>query len=207
MMSTKEIPLKQYSDLLAKYLKPQTSRVIVLTVLLLTSIAVQLINPQIVRFFIDSATAGGTLQTLVSAALLYLGLAVFNQVLTVLATYFGENVGWTATNMMRLDLALHCLRLDLSFHKTRTPGEMIERVDGDVTAMSKFFSQFVIQVLGNLLLLVGVLVLLMREDWRIGLALTAFAVLAVFVLNKTRNIAVPAMTAAAASKRVPIRFP
>ena len=51
---------------------------------------------------------------------------------------------------------------------------MIERIDGDVTRCAQFFSQFVIQVLGNVLLLVGVLVLLLREDWRIGLALTGF---------------------------------
>jgi ABC-type multidrug transport system fused ATPase/permease subunit len=97
--------------------------------------------------------------------------------------------------MLRVDLTLHCLRLDMSFHKARTPGEMIERIDGDVNALSKFFSQFVIQVLGNAVLMIGVLVMLMREDWRIGTALSLFAVFSVFILNKSRNIAVPAMTA------------
>ncbi len=48
---------------------------------------------------------------------------------------------------------------------------MIERIDGDVTALSNSFSQFVIQVLGNALLLVGVLLLLFQADWRVGLAL------------------------------------
>lgn len=186
---------KQYRDLLVRYLKPQKLQVYLLLMLLLVSIGVQLAGPQVLRFFIDTATSGGALSALMSAALLFLGLTVFNQALTVVATYVGENVGWTATNMLRIDLTLHCLRLDMSFHKARTPGEMIERIDGDVNALSKFFSQFVIQVLGNTVLMAGVLVLLMREDWRIGTALTLFAVFSVFVLNKSRNIAVPAMTA------------
>lgn len=187
------ITFKQYGELLARYLRPQKVRVFLLVVVLLSSIGLQLVNPQIVRYFIDTATGGGALGSLVNAALLFLGIALFTQVLSVIATYVGENVGWMATNMLRMDLALHCLRLDMPFHKTHTPGEMIERIDGDVTALSKFFSQFVIQVLGNLILMVGVLVLLLREDWRIGLALSAFAALSVYVLNRTRNFAVDAM--------------
>ncbi len=189
------ITFKQYGDLLARYLKPQWVRVSLLAVVLLSSIGLQLINPQIVRYFIDTATGGGALGALVNAALLFLGIALFTQILSVIATYVGENVGWLATNMLRVDLALHCLRLDMPFHKTHTPGEMIERIDGDVTAISKFFSQFVIQVLGNVLLMVGVLVLMLREDWRIGLVLSAFAVVSAYILNRTRSIAVPAMTA------------
>src|SRR5207253_7157519 len=61
------------------------------------------------------------------------------------------------------------------------------------TALSKFFSQFVIHVLGNLMLMAGVVVMLLREDWRIGLALSAFSALAVFALHRARNIAVPAL--------------
>ena len=187
------IPLKEYGALLAKYLKTQKLRMVLLSILLLGGIGLQLINPQIVRYFIDTASSQSDLGALVAAALTFLGIALATQVVKVLATYVGENVGWTATNMLRVDLALHCLLLDMPFHKTHTPGEMIERIDGDVTALSKFFSQFVIQVLGNILLMAGVLVMLYLEDWRIGLALTVFVVGALIGLNATRNIAIEAM--------------
>ena len=187
--------LQQYRDLLAKYLKPQWVRVALLAIVLLGTTGLQLANPQIVRFFIDTAMAGGALASLVGAASIFLAIALLTQLLQVITTYLGENVGWTATNNLRVDLALHCLRLDLAFHKARTPGEMIERIDGDVDAMSRFFSQFVIQVLGNLLLLLGVLVALFLEEWRIGLALTIFTGVALLVLSRIREMAVPAMTA------------
>ncbi len=189
------IPLSQYIGLLGKYLRPQWVRVTLLAVVLLSGIGLQLVNPQIARYFIDTATQGGTTDQLITAAALFLGIGVFTQMLSVLATYVGENVGWTATNMLRVDLTLHSLRLDMPFHKEHTPGEMIERIDGDVTALSKFFSQFVIQVMGNLILMAGVLVMLVREDWRVGLVLTAFALGSAWVLNRVRNFAVPAMTA------------
>jgi ABC-type multidrug transport system fused ATPase/permease subunit len=185
--------LQQYKDLLSRYLRPQWVRVALLAIVLLGTTGLQLANPQIVRFFIDSAMAGGALESLVGAALIFLTIALLTQLLQVAATYLGENVGWTATNNLRVDLTLHCLRLDLAFHKTRTPGEMIERIDGDIDAMSRFFSQFVIQVIGNLLLLIGVLVALFVEDWRIGLALTLFTLAALWVLSRLREMAVPAM--------------
>ena len=70
----------------------------------------------------------------------------------------------------------------MSFHNEHTPGEMIERIDGDANQLGGFFSTFVIQILGNAVLLVGILALLFREDWRAGLALTLFAAFTVFVI-------------------------
>src|SRR5262249_61083457 len=83
------------------------------------------------------------------------------------------------------------MRLDLSFHSQRTPGEMIERIDGDVTALANFFSAFVIQMLGSLLLLLGVLLALFQENWGVGLALTLFVAVTLAVLRRVRLIAGP----------------
>ena len=98
-------------------------------------------------------------------------IAVIHQGLSVLATYLAEQVGWTATNQMRRDLAEHVMDLDMTFHKQHTPGELIERIDGDVTALSNFFSAFVIKVVANFLLILGILVLLWRENVWVGLGL------------------------------------
>jgi len=186
-----KIPLRQYWDLLVSYLKPQWSMSLLLAVLLFSNIGLQLVNPQIMRSFIDTAKSGSGLDTLWQSALLFMGVALAQQIVSVVATYVSENVGWTATNALRADVAEHCIYLDMSFHNRRTPGEMIERIDGDINALSNFFSQFVIQVFGNVLLLAGVLVLLFREDWRVGLALSVFAAIALAALWRMRDMASP----------------
>jgi ATP-binding cassette subfamily B protein/ATP-binding cassette subfamily C protein len=186
-----ELPLKQYWHLLARYLQPQGSRVAWLAIALLGSIGLQILNPQILRYFIDTAVAGGSAEKLLVAALLFMGVALLVQGLEIAATYFGETVAWTATNDMRLDLAARCLHLDLSFHKARTPGELIERVDGDANALSQFFSQFTLHVLGNGILLLGILGVLFYEDWRAGFALTLYSTIALSTLLRLRNLAIP----------------
>ncbi len=162
-----------------------------LIVLMLGGIGLQIINPQIVRAFIDAATTGTATEVLVVTALVFLGMSLLQQAVSVSATYVGEDVAWTATNRLRADLARHCLHLDMGFHNERSPGELIERIDGDVTELSNFFSQVVVRVLGNLLLLCGIIFALFLEDWRLGIAFAIFAVIALLALNRMRDIAVP----------------
>lgn len=179
------------SALLVKYLQSQRLRFSLLAVLLLGSISLQLVGPQLLRRFIDAAISGTDSGTLTVIALLFISLALGNQLLFGLTTYVGETVAWNATNRLRADLFQHCLELDLSAHNAYTPGELIERTDGDVNTLASFFSQFIILILGNSLLLVGVLILLFREDWRIGLALTAFVIVTLTLLINLRDVAVP----------------
>ncbi len=179
-----------YWRLLVTYLKPQWLSVILLSILLMSNIALQLINPQVIRYFIDATQAGSPLSALLIAAGFFLAIAFLQRTVAFSSTYTAENVGWTATNALRADLALHCLRLDMSFHKTHTPGELIERIDSDVTTLAGFFSQFIIQVLGNALLIGGVLLFLWREDWRVGIALTLYSILTFVILRLLQHVAV-----------------
>lgn len=185
------IPLRRYWDLLGPYLMFQRGRFFLLVVLLLSSVGLQVVNPQIVRFFIDTAMAGAVSQELLAAALAFVVIALFQQVLGVSATYLGENVAWGATNELRAELARHCLNLDMSFHSNSSPGELIERIDGDVQELSNFFSQMVVRVVGNLVLLVGILFALFLEDWRLGLVYSVFAMVTLFALNRVRGLAIP----------------
>ena len=185
------VPVRQYASLLVDYLRPQKGSAILLAVLLLGGIGLQLVNPQIVRYFLDAAETADGLDRLLGAAVLFMGVALVRQAVRVAATYVGENVAWTATNLLRADLALHCLRLDMSFHKQYKPGELIERVDGDVNQLANFFSQLVLQLFGNLLLVVGVVVLLAWQDWRIGLSIAGVAMIGLFTLNRLNRLTVP----------------
>jgi ABC-type multidrug transport system fused ATPase/permease subunit len=185
------LPLRPYMRLLSEYLARQGGRLLLLGLLIFSSIGLQLLNPQILRAFIDTAQAGGAAEILLGAAALFIGVALLQQVLAVSASYAGELVGWTATNALRADLLGHALGLDMRYHNARTPGELIERIDGDVTALANFFSQFVLRVFGNGLLLAGTIALFLREDWRLGLVMGGFVLLALVVLHAVRGIGTP----------------
>ena len=119
------LPIKRYLALLVTYLKPQWGRTLLMGVLLLVNVGLQLLAPQMVRFFIDTVIARGPLDILALYAVLLVVITLVDEGVSVATTYLSESVAWTATNQMRTDLLAHCLSLDMGFHKAHTAGEMI----------------------------------------------------------------------------------
>lgn len=151
--------------------------------LLCLGIGFELVNPQVIRYFLDTAQSTAELRWLYLAAAVYITFAILNRVVDVVVTYLSETVSWSATNGLRDDLARHLLRLDLSFHKQHAPGELIERVDGDTLLLANFFAQFIVQTVANLLLIVGILVLLGHENPTVAISLAGYALAALGLLG------------------------
>ena len=171
------------TQLLKTYLRPFQSIVLLLIIILFFSIGLQLIAPQIIRQFLDAAEGGMATQTLVMMGVVFLIVVLAQKILTLASTYVGTDLGWAATNNLRADLTRHCMRLDMGFHKLKTPGELIERIDGDVMNLAEYFSELVIQVFANAVLLTGIVFLLFREDWRFGMLGLVYAILTVGLLR------------------------
>ncbi|GER86324.1 helicase [Dictyobacter vulcani] len=183
--------LRRYFALLATYLKPQWVGNLFLALFLLGNAGLQLLKPQLLKLFIDTALAHGISLTLLMIAFAFIGFALLNQGIAVADSYLGEYIAWTATNQLRSDLVAHCLSLDLSFHKERSPGELIERIDGDVDTLSHFFSRLIIQLGGNILLLCGILAIFFRIDWRAGLGASVYALMFLSILMIMRRRLIP----------------
>lgn len=182
---------KKYLKLFSKYLKPHLLQILLLSLLLGLSVGISLFNPQILRKFIDLAKEGAEGKYLTLQAVIFICAAIIQQLIVVASTYVSQNLGWATTNSLRADLVKHCLKLDMSFHQTHQPGELIERLDSDVTALFNFFSKLFLNVFNNFVLLVGIIVLLFKEDYRVGIGLSIFAVIAIVLLWKIETAAVP----------------
>src|SRR5260370_25466013 len=116
-----------YWRLLVTYLKPQWRSVVLLSILLMSNLALQLINPQVIRYFIDATQAGSPLSAPLIAAGLFLAITFLHRTVAFSSTYTAENARSTATNALPADLPPPCPPLDMSFHQTHTPGDLIQR--------------------------------------------------------------------------------
>jgi len=180
-----------YIGLLADHARPHAGRFVLLGFLMLASIGLRILAPQVMRSFIDTALAGGEARALTLTALGFIGMALLQQVVSVGVNYTGQGFAWTATNDLRAELAGHALRLDMRWHNDHAPGELIERIDGDVTELAAFFSQFALTMVANGLLLAGILAVLFIENAALGLAFSVFALLTLLILRRLGGIAVP----------------
>ena len=180
-----------YVRLLLTYLKPRWKQAVGLLLLLLFVIGLQLYGPIVLSRFIDAAVGGESLGILLQISALFLGIAVVTQLISLFETYVAENLGMMATNQLRADIALHCMKLDISFHNSHTPGELIEGVDGDVAALGNFFSRFAVRLVGNSLLVIAVLIYLTQVDLWLTAMLTVMTVIGLLIMMRLRDVAVP----------------
>ncbi|MDP2857149.1 MAG: ABC transporter ATP-binding protein, partial [Bacillota bacterium] len=68
---------------------------------------------------------------------------------------------------------------------------MIERIDGDASALGTLYSRLIAGVLANTLLLTGLLFVLWRMSWVLGASISVFCVLTIVLLWHMRRVAVP----------------
>jgi ABC-type multidrug transport system fused ATPase/permease subunit len=180
--------------LVLRRLWPGRRAAIALSAAILATTVLPLLAPQLTRWFVDGAIAGESTRHLILIALGYLGLAVSGQLARMLTAWLASRLAWDGTNRLREDLAAHALDLDMAYHGQRTPGEMIERVDGDVAALSEFVVALLLDVIASLLLLAGVLIVVLAVDPRIGGVLIVYCAIAGFGMVRAQRLAVPAFT-------------
>lgn len=181
--------------LLADTLSPERGPVVRVLGVLLVSLALQLAMPALLGRFVDDALAHKPLSALTRVAVAYVAIALLRQVLELAVTWWSVDLSWRAGNRLRERLAAHALRLDMAWHGKHSAGQLIERIDGDVDALVVFFTNVVVQILGNVVLMLGMLVIAFFIDPWAGLTLLLAGLLGTFVLLRMRTVAVPAREA------------
>lgn len=185
------VSLSSYRELLSRYLRPQSGTVAWMGCFLLAATGLQVTGPLIAGRFIDAAQSGAADPILLQTAGLFLIVTLLSEGLSLLASVFSERVAWQATNGLRLDVTAHLLRLGPGFHSRHRPGELIERVDGDVTHLSTLLSAVAIDLLGSALLLLGLIAALFSLDGWLGLSFGGFVIVTAVLLEGIRRRSIP----------------
>lgn len=175
---------------LGALLRPDTWRWVGLGALVAAASALTIAGPLIIRRLIDEATAGATSAQIARLAGIFLGVAVLTQLVSVLVAWLATVSAWRTTNALRLRMTRHVLDLDHEFHRTHTPGELIQRVDGDVTSVSDFLGRVVTRAAGAVFLVGGMIVVLTVLDWRLGLGMVVYVAVALAIVVRSRHRAV-----------------
>lgn len=178
------------SRALVRLLRPHAGRWIALALLVGASSSLLLSGPLVIRRIVDRATDGAGVSELRTLALLFLAVVVTVQVLEIVVVRAATVGAWRTTNDLRLDMASHVLGLDHEFHRRHTPGELIQRVDGDVTSVSELLGRVVPKALGMVVLIAGMIVVVTVIDWRIGIGMIVYVAAAFGLVVALRERAV-----------------
>lgn len=155
--------------------------------LLVLGAALTLAEPWIVSRFIAAVIRGAENDTLLRLVVLLLVVAIAGRVVVALAGYTAEGVAWDGGNAMRVRLTRHVLGLDFGFHNRHPPGELVDRVDGDVVKVGRLASTMVL-IFTNTLVVVGIMIGLLVVDLRVGAAVCVFLVSMYWLMLKVKDV-------------------
>jgi len=162
------------------YLRPYRTRIAVAMLLMLVATGLSLLTPYLIKVAIDQAIGGRNWPLLiqVSGLTALAFVALFGA--TVTRSYLLGWVGQRALTDIRSDLFRHLHRLSLSYYDTHIVGVVVSRVINDVETISDLLTQGLIQLLGDVLVLVGIVGVMLYLNTR--LALLAFTVVPIMVV-------------------------
>ncbi len=130
---------------------------------------------------------GGALSSILRLALLY-AFALLARFLFALAqVYLLEYTGQRVMHDMRRDIFAHVLRLPVAFFDRAPVGRLVTRATNDVAAINEFFTSMLVSLFRDGFLVLGIIVVMLRLDWRLALVVFALFPLIAFAAWQFRN--------------------
>lgn len=162
------------------YLRPHARLMLLALLLTLIVTGLTLLTPYLISVAIDEHIVQGNLNGLSRVALgivaAFIGIFVASAGQSYVLSWVGQRVLAT----LRTQLFDHLQRLPVGYHETHITGVTVSRVINDVGVINELLSQGVVTMIGDSLLLVGIVVVMVGMSPK--LALMAFTVLPLMLL-------------------------
>ncbi|MBN2548841.1 MAG: ABC transporter ATP-binding protein [Anaerolineales bacterium] len=171
---------RQALAMLWGYLRAHQRRLAIAFVAMLVVMGTTLSMPYLIKVAIDTHIAQGDLSGLTLIALLYLALNGIYWLAAYWQDYLANWVGQHVVYAIRGDLYAHVLRQSVAFHERERVGQVASRLTNDVNALAEVASSGALNLINDLLTLVGIIVMMALLDVRLMLV-TMLAVPVVIV--------------------------
>jgi ABC-type multidrug transport system fused ATPase/permease subunit len=165
---------------LLAFLRPHRRRMAAAFVLMLATTALTLVAPYLIKVAIDGPITEGNMADLTRTSLLLTAATVGLYLTSSGQQYLLSWVGQRVLTTLRAQLFGHLQVLPLGYHDTHIVGVTISHVINDVDVINELLSQGLITLIGDTLLLAGVIVVMLSMSPR--LALLTFSVLPLMLL-------------------------
>jgi ATP-binding cassette subfamily B multidrug efflux pump len=143
--------------------------------LLLVTAAASLVRPLIMRSILDAGSIAKDTDAMMRGGWMLLGVVLVEQTLTFFQVYAMQMAGARSMADLRAHVFRFLHRLRLGFFDRQPIGRLVTRVTNDIDAIGELFASGALNAVGDLVRLLGIVIMMLVLDWR--LSLIAFAAL------------------------------
>jgi ATP-binding cassette subfamily B multidrug efflux pump len=168
------------------YVKPHGRYVVLSLVTLVIMAGVNLCRPILMGDVVRAATDADP-GRLMRDGLGLAGLLIVLQSMTFAQMYMMQLAGASAMADLRSHIFLFMQRLELAFFDKTPVGRLVTRATNDVDAVGELFASGVLNAVGDLLSLTGIVAMMLILDWRLSLIAFAALPLVGLIVNFVRK--------------------
>ena len=151
------------------FLIPYWRRLVLVLAISLVSTATTLFIPYLSKDLIDRALIGRDLDALRRIVGWFIALGVFGFVLNVTSGLRYTRVSAEILFDMRLALYAHLQRLSPRYYARTRLGDIVARLNNDISEIQRVAAEAALAWVGNVLFLIGSLVIMIWLDWRLAM--------------------------------------
>lgn len=155
---------------LFSYAKPYWKPILTIMLLMVFTMAVNLVNPLFVKYIVDEVIQEENLTLL---RRLTLGMVLLNVLAAVAARHRLLSMGKISNRVvldMRNELYRHIQQLSFTFFDSRPVGKILARVVGDINSLQQLYTNSVTSLIPQILQLILVAVIMIVTNWRLAIA-------------------------------------
>lgn len=151
------------------YVKPYRSTFIVAALLTIFLAGSALIQPILMQLTLDKYILGNNYNGLVLLVGLMIAQLFIQTIVQYYQTYSTNALGQSVIRDLRKDVFNHIMSLRLKYFDRTPIGMLITRTVSDLETIADIFSEGLISIVGDLLLVVAIIIAMVISDWKLAL--------------------------------------
>jgi ATP-binding cassette, subfamily B, multidrug efflux pump len=151
------------------YVKPYRRTFIIAAFLTIFLAGSALIQPILMQITLDKYILGNNYEGLVLMVVLMIAQLAIQTVAQYYQTFSTNALGQSVIRDLRIDIFNHIMSLRLKYFDRTPIGMLITRTVSDLETIADIFSEGLISIVGDLLLVLAIVVAMLIEDWKLAL--------------------------------------
>lgn len=156
------------------YAKPYWRQFLAVLIIMLVSIAYDLVSPWIIGRIEEMIKGDFTLTPLFRAVGVYAGILIVSMVCTYFQAIILQKTGQKILSTLRQDLFSHIESLSHAQLNEIPVGKLVTRVTNDTNAISMMFTNILVTMVKNVFLVIGVLAAMLLLNYELALMILCF---------------------------------
>ena len=183
LQGDKKVPRKVMIRWVAKYLKPEWWVLLIAGLLIIANVVLDIVFPLFMETLTNNLQSSNpSLKIIIMLAIGMLVLSIISQAFAYVEAMILQRSGQRIVYRLRMEVFEHVLNMSQDQFNHMPVGSLVTRVASYTASLSELFTSIIVNLIRNILTIVGVYSIMFYISWKLSLVMLGFVVV-VFLIS------------------------